>query len=465
MSGLRDYQVADIERIIEALKAHRSTCYVLPTGGGKTIVLSEIARRIHSRGYRTLMLVHRRELVDQAIGTLKKAMPGISVGVEASGWPSIPWADLHVGMVQSIVRRQVVTPPHVIAIDEAHHARAATWEKVLARWPTARRLGLTATPRRLDGKGLSTHFASMVMGPTPMELIDAGWLAPVRTLAVDIVDPASFRVSKATGDYRDDDVDRAMTDKVVADSARAYLTYATGLRAIFFGANISHSERVAAELRELGVAAEHVDGTDHTSRRDHVMGLFRQGALDVLCNVGLVDEGFDVPECECVILGRPTKSTTRFLQCCGRSMRPGPGKTAIVLDLGGSAYELGTADETREWSLDDGEVETQQKKRHRACPRCRSVLTKPPPCPFCGWMPDAIEQQQWKEMELKLVELKARKKRPRAKPRLTRRELRARLAACHRSEDPERAIYQLAEEVGYKPGWADHIIQLRNTRG
>ena len=148
------------------------------------MVAGEIARLAAEKGSRTFFLVHRRELVKQAVDTLLEAVPGVSIGVECPGWPQMPWAPLQVGMVQSVARRPRVAKPDLVIIDEAHHARAKTWETVLGRWPDARRIGLTATPQRLDGKGLGQHFSEIVLGPSIPELVADGSLASCRTLRI-----------------------------------------------------------------------------------------------------------------------------------------------------------------------------------------------------------------------------------------------------------------------------------------
>ena len=155
---LRAYQMCDLEAIRAALTRSRSAVYQLPTGGGKTLVAAELARRAVSRGKRVFFLVHRRELVRQAIKTLREVCPGVEIGVEARGFVSIPWALLQVGMVQTLINRSHVASPDFVEIDEAHHVRARTWESVLNRWPNAYRFGMTATPQRLDGKGLLPFF-------------------------------------------------------------------------------------------------------------------------------------------------------------------------------------------------------------------------------------------------------------------------------------------------------------------
>ena len=161
---LRDYQENDVERIREAVMRSGSAVYVLATGGGKMWIAAEIARRTTAKGHQVAIMVHRRELVKQSINTLSEACPGMSIGVESAGWPSMPWALLQVGSVASMVRRGPRIKPRVVIWDECHHSRAKTWESVKARWPDAAHIGMTATPERLDGKGLGEHFAEMVLG-------------------------------------------------------------------------------------------------------------------------------------------------------------------------------------------------------------------------------------------------------------------------------------------------------------
>ena len=161
---LRDYQKAGVSDLRAAVARSESAVYVLPTGGGKTVVAGDIARRATAKGSITFFLVHRRELVKQAVDTLLEFCPGVPIGVECPGYPKVPWAPLQVGMVQSVVRRAHVATPNLVIVDEAHHARAKTWETVFKRWPRAKLVGLTATPQRLDGKGLGEHFAEMVIG-------------------------------------------------------------------------------------------------------------------------------------------------------------------------------------------------------------------------------------------------------------------------------------------------------------
>ena len=450
---LRGYQAQAVEELRAAVRAHRSAVYVLPTGGGKTVVAAEVARRGEARGKRTLLLVHRRELVKQAVATLSEACPDVEVGVEAAGWPSWPSAPLQVGMVQSVARRAWDVRPDIVIVDEAHHARAATWEGVLGRWPRAARIGLTATPERRDGLGLGEHFAAMVVGPSIPALTAAGWLAPVRTYTVPVgLDLAGLRADRG-GEYRPGEVDARVTATVVARAADAYERHAAGRQAVFFGATRRHSEAVVADLRRRGVRAEHVDGTDPTARRDRVMDEFRRRAVQVVGNVSLIDEGFDAPACDVVMVGAPTRSVTRWLQQTGRCMRPGAGKTATVLDLAGVAHLLGLPDEERGWSLDGGERADRRASASpvSSCPRCRRAH-RGAACPECG--AGRPGGRRVVERPVDLVEAP-----PRRVAALSARR-RAAIAEAIRAPTDRAAAAALdrfAAESGYRPAWAARV--------
>ena len=449
---LRPYQQTAVNQLRAAVTAHGSAVYQAATGSGKTVIAGEVARLGAERGNPSLLLVHRRELVAQAVDTLSEFCPGLSVGVVAAGWPATPWADLYVGMVQSIHRRKqlpMLSDPVIVIVDEAHHARAKTWERVLARWPRAFRVGLTATPERLDGKGLGEHFAAMVAGPSIRQLVADGWLAPTRALTL----PPNVTFTR-----RRADLDAQVSAKIVADAADAYHRYAAGRRALFFGINRAHSKRVAGSLRERGWRARHVDATTPSPERDRIMTQFREGDLDVVCNVDLVSEGFDAPACEVVMMGRPTKSVTMFLQQAGRAMRPSPGKTALVLDLAGNVAELGLPDERREWSLADGEISDRRtgRAKPRPCSSCRTAFYGST-CPHCGLVRAA--KQRVRQEVVELVDATARRRITRRRGKLSRPELNRLLARARRSPDPRAALEAIVADHGYKPAFVHYILR------
>ena len=429
---LRPHQSDDVERIRIALRQSGAVVYVLGTGGGKTVVAAEVARRVVANGHTVLFLLHRRELVRQSLATLREACPDITIGVEAPGWPSIPWAPLHVGMVQTISRRTLRFMPKLVILDEAHHVKADTYAEVLARWPDAQLLGLTATPERLDGRGLRPPFGEMVEGPTMPELVDHDYLAPTRTL----------RPVVETG-------------HAIADPVAAYLRYTPGQRALFFGRHTRHSMEVCEGLRAAGYRAAHVDGKDSTARRDRIMQEFLTGGLDVVGNCDLVSEGFDAPACEVVIMGRQTQSVTRYLQMAGRAMRPGAGKVATVLDCAGISHSLGLPDEVRAWSLDDGEVVARQgrKRSPRACDKCWTVFYGAK-CPGCQYVAPLSEVLT---IEMILQEAGIRR---RSGSKLNRKDAQRAVLEIRGMPDRSARLKVLASAQGYPEGWTGQIERL-----
>ena len=394
--------------------------------------------------------------------TLYEAIPGIQLGVQAAGWPETPWAPLQVSMVQSLVRRKHVKLPKfkLIIIDEAHHARAAKHGKpCLVGWPNAKLVGLTATPQRLDNKGLGEHFAEMVLGPTIPELVDMGWLAPTRVLRI----PSNLSMEGVRkdrhGEYRQEDLGERVTDSVVGDAVQAYLRYAKGKRAIFFGIHRDHSRRVCAGLRDQGIRAEHVDGDDPPARRDRVMGLFKTGGLDVVGNVNLISEGFDAPTCEVVIDGAPTTSVTQYLQRNGRHRRPdanNPNKVALSLDTAGNSHNLGLPDDVRKWSLEDGEIrdEAISNPKPRECTRCATMFWGRT-CPHCAYSEPLMKVA---EVDTELEEAHSKTRKP---PSGRQADLMRELAQAYASPNPKEAVIAVGARRGYKSGWAYHILRIK----
>ena len=387
---LRAYQKDLINEASEQFRHSRSVLMVLPTGGGKTAVAGEISRRMakrHSdRKCIALYLVHRAELLDQTVKTLSKFGLGEMVGTIARDMPEVRWMPLQVGMIQTVVKRMERMDwlnPMVIFIDEAHHARAATWEKVLNHFPKARRIGLTATPARLDNKGLGKFFESMCEGPGIRELIEEGYLADYKVFAP----PPTIDMRKMNKKKQDE----AVTGPVISSSIKAFERHAKNRRVIHFAVSVRHSHEFVRQLRGIGIKAEHVDGETPGNLRAEIMRRFEEGITQVVSNVDLATEGVDFPECDCIIIAKYTTSLTRYRQMVGRALRPKEdGREALILDLCGVVSELGEPDEAIKWSLDDGWIEEKEKNtgppRFKTCPNCEFLFpSSQTSCPFCGY--------------------------------------------------------------------------------
>jgi superfamily II DNA or RNA helicase len=385
---LRDYQQALAEDIRNAYRAGRKApLAVAPTGAGKTVLFSFIARGAAAKGKTVWILVHRQELLDQTARTLREV--GVTHGLIAAGRTPNPLEPVQVAGVQTLVRRKVTRAPDLIILDECHHAIAGSWRKIIATYPNARLLGVTATPERLDGKGLGDIFDAMVRGPEVRDLIRQGYLCP----PVYYAPPCQLDmrgVHSRGGDFARDEV-TAKVDKptITGDAVEHYRRICPGQPAIAFCASIRHAEHVADTFKVAGFRAGVIDGTmTADERRDRVRAL-GDGRLHVMTSCEIVSEGFDLPVCSAAILLRPTQSLSLHLQQIGRVLRVAPNKPrAYILDHVGNLHRHGLAEDIRDWSLEGDAGRRKAKEKPtipvRQCPECYCCHPPAPDCPQCG---------------------------------------------------------------------------------
>jgi len=458
MTELRPYQQAMVADTRAAFaRGARAVLTVAPTGAGKTVFFGYVAANAAARGTRVLVLAHRRELIRQASRKLEQA--GVAHGIIAPG--HTPTRDaVQVASVQTLGRRiGLVTAPGLIVVDEAHHAVAGQWATVTAAFPSARLLGVTATPERLDGRGLGVAaggpFDALVLGPTVADLIAGGFLSPTRVFApADAPDLSGVRTRG--GDYETGALAAAMdTPTIVGCAVEHYARHAAGQPAILFSPSVAHAEAMAAAFRAAGWRAAAASGATPTAERDAAIAGLGTGAVQVLCSCDLISEGLDVPAVGCVILMRPTKSLGLYLQQVGRGLRPAPGKQhLVVLDHAGNSIRHGIIEEPRDWSL-EGRPKREKAPPVRQCPECFAVHAPAPKCSACGhvYVSAAAEREGPAHVagELAAVDLEARlarwgKQRP----------LRDVLL-----EAKDEELADVAKARGYRPGWAWHMRQQR----
>lgn len=349
---LRDYQDAMVAEIRDAFRRHRRVLAVAPTGSGKTRTFAYIVNGASQRSKSVMIMAHRQEIVTQISEALDDV--GVPHGRIQPGYRPRT-SPVQVAMVQTLARRLAEYPaPDLLVIDEAHHATSAGYLAIIAAWPTTRILGVTATPRRLDGKGLGKVFEAMIMGPEMSDLITRGFLAPYSYLAPPQVADLSA-VKTRMGDYASDALSMAMDKQTITGDAVAhYRTYLDGRPAIVFCCSVAHSEHVAEQFAKAGYRAASVDGAmDRNERRRRINGI-GNGNLQLLTSCDLISEGVDVPVVAGAVLLRPTKSLGLHLQQVGRCLRPKPdGSEAVILDHVGNALRHGLPDLRRTWTLDD----------------------------------------------------------------------------------------------------------------
>ena len=457
---LRDYQGAIVDECATMFREGvKSLLIQAPTGSGKTALAAEALRRAAARGNRSLFVVHRRELIRQSVEAFSRI--GLKHGIIAAGFPTSPGALVQIAAVQTLVRRLGrVTPPKLIFWDEAHHCAAGSWQSTYTAFPGACHIGLTATPQRLDGRGLRPWFKRLILGPTPRGLIDRGYLSDYRCFAPPGVNVDGMRV--IAGDYARNEMSIAADRPTITGSAlEHYQRHAAGKRAIVFCCSIQHSLHVASQFAQAGISAAHVDGETPAQARDEAMERFRSWSLKVMCNVDLFGEGVDVPGIEAVILLRPTKSLGLYLQQVGRSLRPAEGKThAVILDHAGNVERHGLPDDERHWSL-DGRAEQADAAavgptRVKTCPSCFAVQrVGPPKCFSCG-LPFPVKQREVDHVNGELRELDAeaiaRKRQERSRQQ----------GAAETFED----LVDLGKSWGHRNPWmwARHIFAARQRK-
>jgi superfamily II DNA or RNA helicase len=409
---LRPYQQAAVDGVRDSFRAgRRRPLLVAPTGSGKTVIFSYVTASAAAKGNRTLILVHRAELLEQCHRSLSQM--DVPHGLIASGLTPDRSQLTQIASVQTLVRRfDRVVAPDLIVIDEAHHATAGAWASVLAQYPNARVLGVTATPQRLDGKGLGQVFDDLIRGPEVTKLIDEGYLCKPVYYAPKTVDLTG--VHMVAGDYNRAEVaERMDRPTITGDAVIHYRKYAEGQPCIVFCTGIKHAEHVAQAFNASGYRFKVIDGTLAKEERARRVLDLSSGALQGLVSVDIVSEGFDLPCVSTAILLRPTASLSLHLQQIGRVLRPSPGKQrAVILDHVGNCRRHGLAEELRDWSLDGIRKRGKRGPQDdvadtRQCPECFAVHTPSPQCPQClhvyeikDRIPDVVDGE--------LEELKAR---------------------------------------------------------
>jgi DNA repair protein RadD len=376
---LRDYQRQGIQDLRETYrKGARAPIYQLATGGGKTIVFSAIGASAVERGKKVIVLVHRRELVKQAHAKL--ALAGVEAGIISATFPRRPDLPVQVASVQTLIKRLNDLPQFdLVVIDECHHSVSPTYQTIIEHQSDAKLLGVSATPIRLDGKGLDGIFDAIVCGPSIKDLVKECHLSPSR-LFISSREADLQGVHTRAGDYVPGELARVMSDaKITGDAVEQYRNHADHRPAIAFCVTVEHAEEVAEQFRESGYKSQCVHGETPKRERDALIAGLANGEVEVLTSCDLINEGLDVPVVGAVILLRPTKSLGLYMQSVGRGMRTAPGKTdLVVLDHVGNIRRHGPPDMERIWTLKGAEKpEEIEQENHQGGGNPRHWTTQP----------------------------------------------------------------------------------------
>ena len=389
---LRDYQARAVEEATALLRRGHRTLVVAPPGAGKTPILCDVARRYAQGNRRVLIMGHRRELLAQThnhlrqLGVPKNRIGSIYPEPDSSEDASRP---IQVASVQTLLVRGERPPADLVILDEAHHGVADAQGGLLDDYRGSHLLGLTATPVRLDRRGLGDIFDRMVVGALPSELIGRKFLARPNTFtALEEFTPNMRNVHRALGDYVPREVhERVNQDPLIGNIVEHYQDRCKGRTAIVFAANTVHSASIVERFRSAGIQAEHLEGSMSIPVRDAIVGRLRSGATRVVSNVGILHEGFDLPRTYAVILARPTLSLALYIQQAGRALRRFRNMRPLILDHAGNYTRFGLSDADREWSLHNTIPDPSGGgiAPARACPRCQFVMPLGcVNCPNCG---------------------------------------------------------------------------------
>ena len=453
---LRPYQaqaVADLRSLY--MQGTRRICIVSPTGSGKTVIAGHLIRSSIEKGLRVLYVAHRWELIDQPRKLLEAC--GLRVGLIKAGQTTDPAAPVQIASIQTLIRREF-PPADLLIVDECHRAVAGSYKR-LARYPV--QLGLTATPWRLDGKGLGSLYESMVEVAKPSQLIADGWILEPRQYA-----PSQPETPRGGGaDYTLPACARVMDrPELVGDVVEHWKRLAVGRPTVCFASGVKHSMHLMMRLADAGARTTHIDGKTPAGIRARALDGLARGEIDVVCNVDLITEGYDLPTLGCAILARPTMSLTKYLQMTGRIVRPhattnGPKPRPIILDHAGCSHRFGHSSDDRTWSL-DGREDRRARSGARVCSYCFCVCPAGSvKCQECGekFPVEERPRKTKKERDGVLVEVR-RAKRAAASAR-------NKVRRGRDTIEQKRAAYlqlkMTAQHLGRKPGWAWHVYRGR----
>ncbi len=409
MPVLRWYQTSGISDLRqEAARGKKRLLFVLPTGGGKTAAAIALMSACVSRGKTCLFVADKRDLVTQAARRIRES--GLRVGIVMADCPKEHWdlidkdAEIQVCSKQTLVARALrsnrmnLPPADLIVPDEAHRSVSKWWSRLLASYPDAFVVGLTATPVDAKGRGLGSYYQGMVSPVQPSVLLQENFLVPARCYAPTFPDLDGVQTGN-NGDYVRSQLEERMNRaNMVGDVVGWWKTLAEARPTILYAAGVDHSLHLCKQFRDAGIPALHID--ENTSSEDRLKATqsLANGTAKVVCNYDLWVEGIDIPCVSCIDIVRPTKKLRVALQMYGRGMRPDKAsgkKDLIVIDHAGVVllhcqpgadipWTLDSGNKTIEELAKDPQVTGRPPAADVVCKKCKSVFSAAPACPFCG---------------------------------------------------------------------------------
>lgn len=360
---LRDYQQDNKQKIYDAWGRTNSVMLQMPTGTGKTRLFVSIIKDIfhYSRdskvAFKVLILVHRTELIDQIDEELGIKY-NLAHGFIQSGEKERKIYPIQLASVQTLSRRLdnwTDKEFDFIIVDEAHHIKADSYQKIIKAFPHAKLLGVTATPVRLNGHGFTDTFEELIVSPSVKQFIEDGYLSQYEYYSVarsSFIQKEIDGIKKfSQGDYAESELERVCdNDRIRAQVVKTYLDFAKEKKGIVYTINKEHNKNLCKEFNDNGILAVAIDSDTPKELREKYIQQFRRGDFKIICNVNLFTEGFDCPDIEFIQLARPTKSLALYLQQVGRGLRISENKEkTLFLDNVGLYNRFGFPSSKRMW--------------------------------------------------------------------------------------------------------------------
>ena len=418
--------------------------------------MAEIARRTTANNNRVMFLIHRKEVLDQAVKTFNEQ------GVN----PSL----LTAGMVQTLTRRvDKLAAPNVILVDEAHHALAKSYQRILKQFPKSIVLLFTATPHRTGRMQLDQIADDIIVGQSIHELTEKGFLAPFRYFQPPDDFDSKLLKRSSTGDYTAESMQQAMSTKIFGHIVKQYRRIADGMQAVVYTYSIDSAVEIARKFNSEGISAVEVDGTTLKEKRDLAVQKFREQEIKILVNVNLFTEGVDLPDVDCVIMARPTASLALYLQLSMRCLNPREGKTAIIIDHANNFKTFGYPDDDRDWkqAIKSGKQKNKSLLTDSdisivTCDYCFAVVkaseVKDGKCPICGKPIKVHEAKPVSDVDL----VEATKERQRLIKEIVKKKLLKEVANKSVSElHTMKELQAYARLHGYKKGWCFYMAKRK----
>lgn len=418
--------------------------------------MAEIARRTTQNNNRVMFLIHRKEVLNQAVETFKNQ------GVDSDL--------LTAGMVQTLTRRVDKLPtPNIILVDEAHHALAKSYQRILNKFPKAIVLLFTATPHRTGRQQLDQIANDIIVGQSIHELTDKGFLAPFRYFQPPNDFNSKLLKRSSTGDFTNESMQQAMSTKIFGHIVKQYKRIASGMQAVVYTYSVDSAHKIAAEFNEAGISAREVDGTTPQQLRDLIVDKFRSQEIQILVNVNLFTEGVDLPNVDCVIMARPTASLALYLQFSMRCLNPRKGKTAIIIDHANNFKTFGYPDDDRDWkqAIKSGKQKSKSLLTDSGisivtCDYCFAVVkaseVKNGECPICGKPIKVHEAKPVSDVDL----VEATKERQRLIKEIVKNDLLKKVANKSVSElHTMKELQAYGKLHGYKKGWSFYMAKRK----